>query len=115
MEGLDCWGFLKLVYKDVGFELFDIENLEYDKAWALRRQDYFRKNYPNNWDRVNTPRVMDGLLFLNKKGIANHAGVMLTNWRFIHASRAGVIVSRLTDIIWQRRIEGFYRLKKKTW
>lgn len=32
LDGLDCWGFLKLVYADLGFRLFDIENLEYVPA-----------------------------------------------------------------------------------
>ena len=36
MTGLDCWGFLKCVYADLGFRLFDIEDLEYGQAWGLR-------------------------------------------------------------------------------
>ena len=115
VEGLDCWGFLKLVYKDLGFYLFDIEDLSYERAWAARGEDHFRNNYENDWVKVHTPKVLDSILFLNSRSVAFHAGIMLKDWHFIHASRAGVVVSRLSHAIWRERIEGFYRLKKKLW
>jgi cell wall-associated NlpC family hydrolase len=111
MDGLDCWGFLKLVYADLGFRLFDIEDLEYGQAWGLRNKDYFKENYTNNWEKVTVPEALDGVLFLNSRGVANHAGIVLTKDRFIHCCRQGVIISRINDPRWLNRIEGFYRLK----
>lgn len=115
MEGLDCWGFLKKVYADLGFRLFDIEDLQYEKVWGLKGKDYFKENYFHDWDREPTPNVLDGVLFLNSRGVANHAGVVFSGRRFIHCCRAGVVVSRLDDPSWKTRIEGFYRLKARTW
>lgn len=115
MDGLDCWGFLKLVYADLGFRLFDIEDLEYGQAWGLRNKDYFKENYVNDWNKVEIPEVLDGVLFLNSRGVANHAGVVFKDRKFIHCCRAGVIVSRLDDESWKKRIEGFYRLRNKAW
>lgn len=115
MEGLDCWGFLKLVYADLGFRLFDIEDLQYEKVWGLKGKDYFKDNYFHDWDRAQVPEVLDGVLFLNSRGVANHAGVALAGRRFIHCCRAGVVVSRLDDPSWKTKIEGFYRLKARTW
>ena len=115
MEGLDCWGFLKLVYQDLGFKLFDIEDLEYEKVWGLRGKDYFRENYENDWEKSEDPQTLDAVLFLNSRGIANHAGVVFKNRKFIHCPRQGVVVSRLDDEAWSKRIEGFYRLRKKRW
>jgi cell wall-associated NlpC family hydrolase len=112
MDGLDCWGFLKLVYADLGFTLFDIEDLQYSKVWGLKGRDYFKENYANDWIRVDDPEPLDGILFVNSRGIANHAGVVLENRRFIHCCRQGVIVSRLDDVSWKQKTEGFYRLKK---
>jgi cell wall-associated NlpC family hydrolase len=112
MDGLDCWGFLKLVYADLGFTLFDIEDLQYSKVWGLKGRDYFKENYANDWFRVDDPESLDGILFVNSRGIANHAGVVLENRRFIHCCRQGVIVSRLDDVSWKQKTEGFYRLKK---
>lgn len=112
MEGLDCWGFLKLVYADLGFALFDVEDLQYSKVWGLKGRDYFKENYSNDWISVDDPEPLDGVLFVNSRGIANHAGVVLQNRRFIHCCRQGVIVSRLDEVSWKQKTEGFYRLKK---
>lgn len=77
----------------------------------MKGKDYFKEHYARDWERVDEPRPLDGILFLNSRGIANHAGVVLSNRRFIHCPRVGVIVSRLDDQAWKQRIEGFYRLK----
>ncbi len=111
MAGLDCWGFLKLAYYDLGFRLFDIEDLEYSNAWALRDKDYFKEHHCHNWQRVDIAKALDGVLFVNSRGIANHAGMVLHNRRFIHCCRQGVVVSRLDDLSWKEKTEGFYRLK----
>ncbi len=109
LDGLDCWGLLKCVYREFGVELFDIE--EYSKTWSLTGRDYFKQHYRQDWVMVGLPRFLDAVLFVNSKGIANHAGIVLTNGRFIHCCRQGVIVSRLSDKAWQKNIEGYYRLK----
>ena len=65
MCGLDCWGFLKLVYADLGFKLFDVEDLEYEKNWGIQGRDYFKEHYQNDWESVETPVTLDGVLFVN--------------------------------------------------
>jgi len=111
MDGLDCWGFLKLAYADLGVCLFDIEDLEYGKVWGLKGKDYFKDNCAHDWVKVADPQVLDGILFLNSRGVANHAGIVLGNRRFIHCCRQGVVVSRLDDVSWIKKVEGFYRLR----
>lgn len=91
--------------------LFDVEDLEYSKVWGQESKDYFKEHYFHDWMQVKTPDILDGVLFVNSKGIANHAGIILSNGRFIHCCRQGVIISRLNDPRWLPRIEGFYRLK----
>lgn len=113
MDGLDCWGFLKCVYADLGISLFDVEDLEYGQAWALRGKDYFKDNCEHDWDQVDEPQVLDAVLFLNSRGVANHAGIVLSQGRFIHCCRAGVVVSMLDSPSWRKKVEGFYRLKEK--
>ena len=111
IDGLDCWGFLKLAYADLGIRLFDIEDLEYGKVWGSQGKDYFKDNYAHDWVKVNAPQTLDAILFVNSKSVANHAGIVLSNRRFIHCCRQGVIVSRLDDVSWDKKIEGFYRLR----
>ncbi|MFH2146294.1 MAG: NlpC/P60 family protein [Candidatus Omnitrophota bacterium] len=111
MAGLDCWGFLKLVYADMGIRLFDVEDLQYARTWGQKGKDYFKENYDNDWQRVSESQIFDAVLFLNSCGVANHAGMVLSNRRFIHCCRQGVIISRLGDKKWRGKVEGFYRLK----
>jgi len=93
--------------------LFDIEDLEYSKIWGAQGKDYFKEHYFHDWVSVKTPEMLDGVLFVNSRKIANHAGIILSNGRFIHCARPGVIISRINDPSWQTKIEGFYRLKDR--
>jgi cell wall-associated NlpC family hydrolase len=115
ISGLDCWGFLKLAYADLGYNLFDIEDLNYERLWSASGRDYFKENYWNDWHKVEKPDVFDGVLFVNARGIANHAGIVLNGRKFIHCCRQGVVVAELDKPDWIMRTEGFYRLKDRKW
>jgi len=109
-EGLDCWGFLKLCFRDMGFELID-PGIDYPEGWAKRGGNFFIENYHLQWESVNSPNPFDVVLFKNANNVANHAGIILSRARFIHcALKTGVAVCRLND--WKNRIYGFYRLIK---
>ena len=110
--GLDCYGLIIAVYKELGYEVWDIEE-EYDRNWSFKGRNHFIENYHKEWVKVDEPAVFDVVLFSNRRGVANHGGVVLSRGRFMHACRAGVVISRLGDINYWRRIEGFYRLKKR--
>lgn len=110
-EGLDCWGLIKLVYKEMlNTELWDIGET-YPEDWSWEGKDLFMENYQKQWERVQDPTAFDVVLINSSKGIANHAGVMINDRTFIHCIKAGVVVSRITDKIWKRRIAGYYRYK----
>jgi len=110
-SGLDCWGLIILIYRDLGFDLFDLEAYEVD--WARRGGNHFIENYWRQWRKIERPEFLDGVLFLDRRGIANHAGLMLDQERFIHCCRVGVIVSNLNDGNWKMKREGFYRLNAR--
>ena len=111
-DGLDCYGLIIAVYKDLGFTLLDIEE-EYNEDWAWQGRNHFIENYHNQWVKVEWPRFLDVVLFKNSKGIANHGGIVLRADKFLHCSKVNVTVGRLSDDQWQRRIEGFYHLKAR--
>jgi cell wall-associated NlpC family hydrolase len=108
-DGLvDCWGLILKVFKnEKDLKLFDIHG--YDKNWSWKGRDLFIENASKNWVEVNSPQTFDVVLINNGKGIANHAGVMINKFKFIHATRAGVVLSRVMDFNWRDRIKGFYR------
>lgn len=112
LKGLDCYGLIICIYKDLGFKLWDIEE-EYDENWSWKGKNHFIENYHQQWRRIEVPDVFDVVLFSNSKGIANHGGVVLSEGRFIHTCKQGTIISRLSDPGWRKRIEGFYRLKER--
>ncbi len=106
LDGLDCWGLSILAYRDDGIELFDLDN--YEKNWALHGKNHFIENYYKKWQQKKFPLFFDVLLFNNSKGVTNHAGIYLSKGRFIHGSRAGVVITRLVGKF-KDRLEGTYR------
>lgn len=113
LSGLDCYGLILLIFEDQGIELWDI-NEDYDLEWSWKGKDLFIENYAREWEAASDPRFMDVACFKNGKGIVNHAGVVLGENKFIHAVKAGVVVSKYTDPQWQKRLVGFYRYKGVT-
>lgn len=109
-EGLDCWGFIKFVYEDLGFSLWDI-NADYDEHWSWKGRNYFLENYAKEWIKVKRPDLFDLVLFHNRRNIPNHIGVLLSNYRFIHCCKQGVIVSSVFS--WKDKLFAFYRLKAR--
>ncbi|MBM3210609.1 NlpC/P60 family protein [Candidatus Poribacteria bacterium] len=111
MNGLDCWGLIKLVYKEnLGIEIWDI-NADYSEDWCWEGKDYFIENYQKQWERVKNPSIFDVVLINNGRGTSNHAGVMLGNNMFIHCVKAGVVISKITDKMWKDKITGIFRFK----
>jgi len=110
LDGLDCYGFLILVYADLGWKLVDITN--YEKNWSLKGEDLFVDNYQKQWERVFTPRLFDIVLIRNKKEIANHAGLYIDSTKFLHCIKAGVVIGKFAEDKWGKNIVGYYRFKR---
>ncbi len=111
MNGLDCYGLILLIYKDLGIKLFDIDE-EYDKDWSWKGSDYVKKYYHMNWKRIkDNIQFPDVIAMRNGKGILNHGGVYLGKKRFIHCTKAGVTVAKTSQKPWKKRIEAYYRYK----
>jgi cell wall-associated NlpC family hydrolase len=109
--GLDCWGLVMMIYRDIlKIDLPDTVD-QYGVDWSWKGKDYFRENYTDKWERIEKPRLMDIILLKNNKGIPNHAGVMLDERNFIQCTKIGVILSRMTDKEIMKRTEGFFRYK----
>lgn len=110
-SGLDCWGGIKLIYKEeLGITLWDIGE-EYPEDWAFEGKDLFMKNYQKQWCAVDTPEPFDVVAIKNAKGIINHAGVMINKREFIHWMKAGGVICSIHNRAWRPRIAGFYRYK----
>ena len=109
-DALDCWGLIKAIYADRGLDIYDL-NGSYESEWSKNGKNYFLENYYKDWDKVITPQFLDVILINSAQHVACHAGVFLSYSKFIHCTKVGVLVSKLSSSAWKNRIEGFYRLK----
>ncbi len=111
-SGADCYGLIILFYRDaLGIILADI-NEEYMEDWSFKgHKNYFLENYHKQFEKVTIPRIYDIVLFQNHKGIVNHGGITLGYGKFIHLCKDGTLVDSYNRPGWQKRINGFYRLK----
>jgi cell wall-associated NlpC family hydrolase len=110
MKGLDCWGLVKLIYKDLGYVVKDIE--DYEMEGHLKGHDYFQPK--DDWTRNSIYQQYDVALFLNTQGVAYHAGVVTPDHRLIHASKqAGVVIQNLNVVTRAIKLDGYYHLKAR--
>lgn len=107
--GLDCFGLFLLVMRAMGNEIPDYA---YEQDWAKNGGNLFIENYWKHAKEVAEREAQpgDAILFRHVPGIANHVAILLQHGRFLHCSRAGVVIERLSDSAHRRRIEGFYRI-----
>jgi len=124
--GLDCWGLIICVVKDVFSIVFP--DLNYKKFGLLRnyvksgksgqpvfigsKEDIIKDYDMSSWViPVKTqPLLGDLILICPIENLAIHAGVYLKSGKFIHSiTGQGVIVSEVST--WAKQIEGYYRIK----
>lgn len=121
LSGLDCYGLILAIKRSQGFQIADCYSPDYDENWSEQGKNLIIENYWKNWVEVKTPNYGDVVVFrtpivsLNGTHIhaVNHAGIVLDDFRFIHASKIGITLGRLDSGSWNKRIEGFYKLKEE--
>ena len=109
-QGLDCWGLVLSIYKDIGIKLMDISG--YSEDWSDQGSNHFVENYSEKWERVDKPRAYDLAMFkTSPTSVPNHAGVYLGDGRIIQAVKIGVIITKINIEKLKASIYGFYRYK----
>ena len=107
-SGIDCWGLVRLFYK----QEYDIElpsyTEEYAGAYDSRILDMM-DIYKNNWAQVTQPEIGSVIVF-NILGEPFHVGVYVGEDKFIHA-RDGMdsVLESVNSPKWSKRIEGYYK------
>jgi len=111
-DGLDCYGLVWRIYKDIGIDIPDF-------TFSDDVKDHIRDGHDDIMSlskifvKVDIPKVYDIIAFVNHKGIVNHAGVFIGGGRFIHATKqAGVVCAKFHDKQWDKRMAGIYRHKE---
>ena len=107
-NGLDCWGLVRLIYKNeynISLPSFSEEYIEND---VDRIQDLISQ-YKEGWESVEAPSEGTAVLF-KVMGTESHIGVAISATHFIHA-REGYdsAVEAFDSPYWKRRIVGHFK------
>ncbi len=107
--GLDCWGLVRLVYREqFGIDL-PAGDAGYDPANGAHVARLFDGPARDEWHEVPDPMPGDVVL-LRVLGYPSHIGIVLDAGRMLHArERHAVVIERLDAGAWKHRIVGFYR------
>jgi hypothetical protein len=111
-DGLDCWGLVKLIYK----EQYNIELPSFSEDYEAEQQTKIEQLIAlgkEGWEKVESPTIGDVAL-LRVNGLFMHVGVVVSPNQFIHVSEhTDTTVERFDTGIWKHRVEGFYRYVEK--
>ena len=119
LKGIDCYGLLCLVYRDLGYILPDYTDYgieDYKREWYEEGKDYYLQLYHTLWEKVEKPEPWDGLLFRHSRhtNTINHVGIYLGDEQFLHCYEGSEVgVARLDRPYWSRRLYGSFRFKGK--
>ncbi|HZJ83243.1 MAG TPA: NlpC/P60 family protein [Clostridia bacterium] len=112
-EGIDCLGFIILLYRELGINLPNDDGKYIEEDWY--------KTDPNRYIRAikklgfrdiefHELRPLDLVYFAISRNIISHTGVMINNRDFAHMSpKQGFLISKL-ERGWMRRSRGAVRI-----
>ena len=111
--GVDCWGLVRLVYK----EEFDIElpsfadDYEYDDT---DRIEQLAAQYKEGWEETTIPKPGSVVLF-KVLGHISHIGIYIGGNKFLHClENHSSVIESLDSINWNKRFAGFYNYSEKS-
>jgi hypothetical protein len=111
-DGIDCWGLVKLIYK----EQYNIDLPSFSDEYEAEQQTKIEQLIAlgkEGWEKVDTPTIGDVAL-LRVNGLFMHVGVVVSPNQFIHVSEhTDTTIERFDTGIWKHRVEGFYRYVEK--
>ena len=104
-DSYDCFGLFAELCRRRGLEIPEHPSPDDTQ----QRETEILREAAAHWQRLAAPE--QGCAVLIRIGpYVSHLGMMLANRKFIHANRkTGITISGLDDVLWLRRIAGFYR------
>lgn len=118
-EGVDCWGIPYLCYKEVlNIELPKFTDAYIDSGLSEESRGELGRLInqekltwlKKDWKKVDAYEPMDIALF-TLGGQLVHCGLMIDKNNFLHCEKKiGTCIERLSSPLWNRRLEGIYRL-----
>jgi len=111
--GLDCWGLVRLIYKEV----YNIDLPSFQDSYVLEDDERIAElfaQYKEGWQPVESPTCGDLVLF-RILGVTQHVGVMINNTQFVHVRQnSNSAVESVCNAKWAKRVVGFYKYVEQT-
>lgn len=107
-NGADCFGLLRLFYRDeLGIDLKDFAE-DYPLHW-WERATYFLSLYEEyGFEPTDTPKYGDVVAFKNNLHTLGHCGVVLEDGMFLHMTTGGAAISSSLRGTYAKSICGAY-------
>jgi sulfur carrier protein ThiS len=111
-SGVDCWGLVRLIYKNeynIDLPSFSSEYTVDDDA---RIGELFAQ-YKEGWEHLDVPEAGNVVLF-RMFGTDSHIGVLVSPTHFIHVREGrDSVIEALNSTKWAKRISGYYKYSEK--
>lgn len=111
-NGTDCWGLVRLVYKnELNIDLPSF-TADYDTTDGERLEELFAQ-YKEGWESTDNPEVGDAVIF-RIFGYESHIGICIGDNKFLHVREGrDAVIESLDNAKWSKRITGFFRYSEK--
>lgn len=105
--GADCWGLVRLIYKNEYNIDLPSFSTEYTQSDTSRIQELISQ-YKEGWEVQDYPKIGNIILF-RVLGNEAHVGVVTSPTHFIHVrENQSTVIESLESPSWSRRIIGYY-------
>jgi sulfur carrier protein ThiS len=107
-NGVDCWGLVRLVYKnEFNINLPSFSN-EYSTTSDVERLEELINQYREGWTETKEPKEGSIVLF-RMMGRGTHVGVLVNTTQFLHVNEDSTsTIENISSHRWKDRILGFY-------
>lgn len=113
-NGLDCWGLVRLIYKDEYNISLPSFNTHYSTVDDTERLEELISQYKEGWIEANSPD--EGCVVLFKTmGSITHVGVLINKNQFLHINEGtNVTIESLDSTRWNKRVIGYYKYNEQS-
>ena len=111
MEGLDCWGLVRLIYKqELGIDLPSYCD-GYQSAEEVHGASRMVVEEKARWSQIPDGEEEPGDVVVMKiSGLPMHVGVIIGYGKMIHVMKGcDSVVEKYRSTMWKNRIDGYFR------
>lgn len=113
LEGADCWGLARLIYK----EEFNIELPSFSGEYDINNPKLLQEmivQHKEGWQQLDTPE--EGCIVVFRMfGAESHIGVAINATQFVHArEKYASAVENFSSVEWKNRIVGYFKYRENT-